>query len=208
MFSYEILWRVRMMVPLQTTGFLLDKACRHRLGQCILLCVSMHLVSQPTRVSMHLTLKFYSPSFSGFQVMKLNHHHTKVILIFQHHIAVPPNQLKKNKQCRTGDNFFHHRMGRPSWKEALTSVNASSILTRDIVIMITSSHGNTFRITDSLWVESRSHLFPLPGASNAEIWCFLCWSPERYVEQTIELLVIWDAITLSWCYYNGGNTYY
>ena len=34
-----------------------DKNCRQELGQRILLCVSMHLVPQPTRVSMQLMLK-------------------------------------------------------------------------------------------------------------------------------------------------------
>ena len=124
-FSYEILWRVPMMaqyiceLPQQTTGFLSDKACRHRLCQSILLCVSMHLVSQPTRVSMHFTLKFYSSSFSGFQVMKLTHHHNKVILIFQHHIAVPPKQFKQTSRAERGTNVFTTawvvHLGRRHW---------------------------------------------------------------------------------------------
>ena len=46
-----------------------DLACRERLCQRSLLCVSMHLVSQPTRMPMHLVLKIYSSSFSRFQVI-------------------------------------------------------------------------------------------------------------------------------------------
>ena len=90
----------------------------------------MHLVSQPTRVSMHLTLRFHSSIVSGFQALKLTHHYTKVILIFHHHIAAPPKQFKQASSAERGQ-CSHHRMGRPSWKDALTSVNASSIHTRD-----------------------------------------------------------------------------
>ena len=107
-----------------------------RLGQCILLCVSMHFVLWETRVSIHLTLKIYSSSFSALQEMKLTHHHAKVTLIFQHQIAEPQKKnLKKkiNKQAlQNGDACLHQHKGRPSWKEALTSVNASSIHTRDV----------------------------------------------------------------------------
>ena len=41
-------------------------------------------------------------------------------------------------------------------------------------------------------------------ASNAELWCFLwCW-PEKAVEQTVDKVMIWDAITLIWCHCNDG----
>ena len=39
-------------------------------------------------------------------------------------------------------------------------------------------------------------------ACNAELWCFLYCYPEQTVEQAVELLVIWDAMTLMWLYCN------
>ena len=47
--------------------------------------------------------------------------------------------------------------------------------------MMTSSNGNIFRVTG-----------PLCG----EFWCFLWSAPEQKVEQTVETLMIWDAIAL------------
>ena len=41
--------------------------------------------------------------------------------------------------------------------------------------------------------ESIGHWWiPVTKASDAELWCFLC-EPEQAVEQTVEMLVIWDA---------------
>ena len=37
---------------------------------------------------------------------------------------------------------------------------------------------------------------PPPPASDVELWCFLWCAPEQTAEQTIEMLVIWDAIVL------------
>ena len=79
-----------------------DLTGRERLCQCILLCVSIHLVSQLTRVSKHLVIKLYSSSFSRFQVMALSHHHTKVKLIFKHHIAVPIKQFEQTRTAKQG----------------------------------------------------------------------------------------------------------
>ena len=52
---------------------------------------------------------------------------------------------------------------------------------------------------------------PLTKGSDAELWCFLC-SPGQTVEQTEEVLVIWDAIALIvksqlWIYHitHGGG---
>ena len=39
-------------------------------------------------------------------------------------------------------------------------------------------------------------LIPLTKASDAELCCFVCSTPEKTVEQTIEMPVIWDAIAL------------
>ena len=40
----------------------------------------------------------------------------------------------------------------------------------------------------------RSTVVPLTKAIDAEFWCFLWYVPEQTVEQTVEMLVIWDAI--------------
>ena len=45
-----------------------------------------------------------------------------------------------------------------------------------------------------LWGESTAHRWiPITKASDAEL-CFLWSTPEQTVEQTLEMLVIWDAI--------------
>ena len=63
--------------------------------------------------------------------------------------------------------------------------------------MMTSLNGNIFRVTGPLWGKSTGHQWiPLTKASDTELWCFLWSAPERTVEQTIETLVIWDAIVL------------
>ena len=63
--------------------------------------------------------------------------------------------------------------------------------------MMTSSHGNIFRVIDPLWGESTGHWWiPLTKAGDTVIWCFLWYAPEQTVKQTIETLVIWDAIAL------------
>ena len=63
--------------------------------------------------------------------------------------------------------------------------------------MMTSSNGNIFRITGSLWGESTGHRWiPLTIASDAELWCFLWSEPGQTVEKTNETLVIWYAIAL------------
>ena len=71
--------------------------------------------------------------------------------------------------------------------------------------MMPSSNGNIFPVTGLLcggggggggrfighrWI-------PHTKASDAELWCFLLSVvPEQTVEQTIEMLVIWDVIAL------------
>ena len=61
--------------------------------------------------------------------------------------------------------------------------------------MMTSSHGNAFHVTGPLWGESIIHRwFPLAKFQ----WCgtlmFSWYTPEQTVAQTMELLVIWDAM--------------
>ena len=63
--------------------------------------------------------------------------------------------------------------------------------------MMTSWYGNAFRISGPLWEVSNAR-FPHRGL---EIWsvgfcCCWCW-PEQTVENSIELPVIWDAMTLT-----------
>ena len=61
--------------------------------------------------------------------------------------------------------------------------------------MMTPSNGNIFRFTDPLWGGSIGHRWiPLSQASNAELCCFLWSAPEQTAEQTIGMLVIWDAM--------------
>ena len=64
-------------------------------------------------------------------------------------------------------------------------------------IMMTSWNGYSYPVTGLLWGEFTDHRWiPLRKASDAELWCLLWSAPEQTVEQTIETLVIWDAIAL------------
>ena len=63
--------------------------------------------------------------------------------------------------------------------------------------MMTSSNGNVFRVTGSLCGEFAGYRWILRTiASDAELWCFLWSAPEETAKQTIETVVIWDAISL------------
>ena len=78
------------------------------------------------------------------------------------------------------------------------------------VTLMTWSNGSIFSVTGLLWGESTSHwwisspksqwyrtlVFSLICTSDAELWCFLWSAPQQTVEQTNEMLVIWDAIAL------------
>ena len=67
----------------------------------------------------------------------------------------------------------------------------------DSAIMMTSSNGNIFRVTGFLCGEfTGPRWIPRTKASDLELWCFLWSMPEQTVEQTLETLVIWDAIVL------------
>ena len=62
------------------------------------------------------------------------------------------------------------------------------------VIMMTSSNGTFFRVTDPFIGEfTGDRLIPFTKASDTELWCFLWSSPEQTVEQTIETPVIWHT---------------
>ena len=65
-------------------------------------------------------------------------------------------------------------------------------------IVMTSSNGNIFRITDPLWGEFTYHRWiPLTEANDAELWYFFFdLHQNKMVEQTIETQLIWDAVAL------------
>ena len=63
--------------------------------------------------------------------------------------------------------------------------------------MMTSSNGNTFRVTGPLWGEYTYYRWnSLTKARDVEYSCFRRSAPEQAVEQTIETPVIWSAIAL------------
>ena len=39
---------------------------------------------------------------------------------------------------------------------------------------------------------------PSQNAGNTELWCFHWWTPTQTVKQTVNLPVIWDAVTPTW----------
>ena len=48
---------------------------------------------------------------------------------------------------------------------------------------------------------------PRKGAFNPKLCCFCCYYPEQAMEQTIKLLVKWDAMALMSCWGNVGSKY-
>ena len=75
-----------------------------------------------------------------------------------------------------------------------------------LLLMMTSSNGNIFRVTGSLCQEFTGHRWiPLTKASDAELFlCFLWSAPEQTIEQTIETPVIrhhcahYDVTVVTW----------
>ena len=58
-------------------------------------------------------------------------------------------------------------------------------------------------VTRPQWVKPATGGFPSHrGTSNVEFWQFYCCQPGQNVEHTIELNVIWDAMTLMWRHCN------
>ena len=56
---------------------------------------------------------------------------------------------------------------------------------------------NIFRVTDPLWGESTGHqCISLTKASDAGLWYFLWCAPEQMTEQTVQMPVIWDTVTI------------
>ena len=94
------------------------------------LCVNAFRFTGNTRVNASHAQNLCD-QFSRFQVMALTHHHTKVILIFKHHIAVPTTQFEQTSTSEQIE-IFPPPLGSSILKDALTYVNASSIHTRGI----------------------------------------------------------------------------
>ena len=70
-------------------------------------------------------------------------------------------------------------------------------------IMKISWHGSTFCITGPLWGDSPvTHGFHSQRDSKCRAFMFSTSFAEQAVEQTVELLVIWDAMMLMWCLCN------
>ena len=66
---------------------------------------------------------------------------------------------------------------------------------------------NAFYITGHLWRESTvTSGLPSQRASDVELQYFLCGQSEWIIKQTVELSVIWDAMTLIW-QWNGIRDY-
>ena len=62
---------------------------------------------------------------------------------------------------------------------------------------MTSSNENIFRVSGPLWGESIGHRWiPLTKAGDAELWYFLWSAPDQTTEQTAQMPVIWDAVSL------------
>ena len=61
------------------------------------------------------------------------------------------------------------------------------------ISMMTSSNGNIFRVINPVWGECTGHRW-FPSQRSVALWYLIC--PEQTVEQTIETLVILDAIAL------------
>ena len=75
--------------------------------------------------------------------------------------------------------------------------------------IMTPWHGNTFHIMGFLFGESTSYQWialTKPRASSTRLWCLLCCWPEKTVEQTINLPVIWDTMMTMWLHHDVGIT--
>ena len=75
----------------------------------------------------------------------------------------------------------------------IEQIPSATIIDRHMVLMMTSSNKNIFRVSGHLCGEFTGHQWsPRTKASDAELWWFL-WSAH---EKTMVRLVIWDAIVL------------
>ena len=72
------------------------------------------------------------------------------------------------------------------------------------LFVLISYHGKSFHATHCPFPREATGLRWIPPhrGSDAELWWCLCWWPKQAVEQNLELLVIWDTMTLMWrrCY--------
>ena len=64
----------------------------------------------------------------------------------------------------------------------------------------------SFHVTGPLWGKSTGYQWiPLTKAIDVELLCFLWSAPEQTVEQTIEMPVIWNTITLIMLWLNSNE---
>ena len=88
---------------------------------------------------------------------------------------------------------------------AFADVQAADAAVSSAGTVMTSWHGNAVRITGLCEGNPPSTGgFPSPRASYIDFLCFVWCYPEHAVEQAFELLMIQDAMTLMWCYYNDN----
>ena len=111
------------------------------------------------------------------------------------------------KHTSTYKYFDQFSLRRFDIKRGGLSINQQSILSD--LILLDPFHYGVIKWEHFLchWSFVRgihqSPLIPLTMASDVELWCFLWSALERKAEQTIEMLMIWDAIALImtsiWC---------
>ena len=91
----------------------------------------------------------------------------------------------------------HHRLRNFDVSKTPRYPNASIIKTDSWFIRMMSSNENIIRLTGALWEETTGHgWIPLTKASDAGLWCFLWSAPEQTTEQTVQMPVIWDPMSL------------
>ena len=72
------------------------------------------------------------------------------------------------------------------------------------VCLMTSCHGNAFRITGPLWGKPPVTFgFSSQRDNNAEFWIFLDVSSNKLLNKQSELQVIWDTVNLTWRHRNS-----
>ena len=74
------------------------------------------------------------------------------------------------------------------------------------IVMMSLWPGSSFSTTGPWWRKPPvTGGFPLQWASSEDLWYSSCCQPEEAVEQTVELSLISDAMTLMQCHYNWNK---
>ena len=88
----------------------------------------------------------------------------------------------------------------------ISSVTTDPELTRVldllVVYVVKSWHWEAFRNTVALWRKSMH----AQKSCYANPWCFPCHKPQRAFERTVETLLTWDALMVTWHHWSWGNT--